>query len=156
MNNGEADIKKGSSGSVIRGDLPYLRLILKEAVRLHPRRPLEEHVMLTNMREYLMWLTRDALEDERLAKELLIRFATLEDELNALKVDRRNRRLDPSAPAFYEAFIQALRLELSYHHRVSLDLEEFHNREEFLKAWAWTRKILGFDRVDACTIIERG
>ena len=111
--------------------------------------------MLANLREYLMWLTIDALEDERLAKELLHRFATLEDELNVIKVDRRNRRLDPSAPAFYEAFIQALRLALSYHHRVSLDLETCYNREEFLKAWAWTQKILDLDRFDACTKVER-
>ena len=87
--------------------------------------------MLANLREYLMWLTIDALEDERLAKELLYSFATLEDELNVIKVNRRNRRLDPSAPAFYEDFIQALRLALSYHHRVSLDLEACYNREEF-------------------------
>ena len=108
-----ADTKKESSGSVIRRDLPYLRLIVKEAVRLHPRRPPEEHVMLTNLREYLMWLTIDALEDENLAKELLFSFATLEEELNVIKVDRQNHRLDPSALAFNEAFIQALRLALS-------------------------------------------
>jgi hypothetical protein len=152
---GEADTTKGSFGSVMRQDLQYLRLIVNEAVRLHPRRPPEEHVMLANLREYLMWLTIDALEDEVMAKELIHSFATLEDELNVIKVDRRNRRLDPSAPAFYEAFIQALRLVLSYYHRVSLDLEEFYNREKFLKAWTWTQKILDFDCVDACTKVER-
>ena len=141
--------------SAIRQDLPYLRLIFKEAVRLHPRRPPEEHVMLANLREYLMWLTIDALEDEVMAKELIHSFTTLEDELNVIKVDRRNRRLDPSAPAFYEAFIQALRLSLSYYHRVSLDLEEFYNREKFLKAWTWTQKILGFDCGDAGIKVER-
>ena len=51
---GGADTKKGSFGSAIRQDLPYLRLIVNEAVRLHPRRPPEEHVMLANLREYLM------------------------------------------------------------------------------------------------------
>ncbi len=155
MERGRADKKKGSSGGAIRQDLPYLRLIVKEAVRLHPRRPPEEHVMLANLREYLMWLTIDALEDESLAKELLYSFTTLENELNVIKVDRRNRRLDPSAPAFYEAFIQALRLTLSYHHRVSLDLEAFYNREEFLKAWAWTLKILGLDRFDVCISAQK-
>ena len=107
--------------------------------------------MLENLREYLMWLTIDALEDEGLAKELIHSFATLEDELNAIVADRRNRRLDPSASAFYEAFIQALRLVLSYYHRVTLDLVEFYNRKEFLKSWEWTQKILGFEHVEACS-----
>lgn len=54
MDRGGADPKKGSSGGAIRQDLPYLRLIVNEAVRLHPRRPPEEHVLLANLREYLM------------------------------------------------------------------------------------------------------
>ncbi len=65
MDHGGADTKKGSSRSTIRQDLPYLRLIVKEVVRLHPRRPPEEHVMLANLREYLMWLTIDARERNR-------------------------------------------------------------------------------------------
>jgi hypothetical protein len=147
----EPNTRTGSSGTSLRHDLPYLNLIVNEAIRLHPRRPPEENIMLENLREYLMWLTIDALENEGLAKELIHSFATLEDELNAVVADRRNRRLDPSAPAFYEAFIQALRLVLSYYHRVTLDLEKFYNRKEFLKSWEWTQKILGFEHVEACS-----
>ncbi len=134
----------------LRHDLPYLRLIVNEGVRTHPKRPPEEDVMLANLRDYLIWLTMDALEDARLANTLLHSFAILESELNSTVADRRNRRLDPSAPAFYEAIIQTLRLVLSHRHKAALELFELQDRHEFINSWEWTRKVLD---LSACACV---
>ena len=131
------------TGTPLRHDLMYLRCIVTEAVRLHPGRTPEDRVMLTDLREYLMWLTVDALQDETLARELVSILARLQEELNAVADDRRARHMDPTAPAFYEAFLRAMEQMLSFRYGEDLLVGGEISRGEFLHSWERTRQRLG-------------
>lgn len=78
----------------------YLRLIVAEAVRLHPGRTPSDRVVLGNLRDYRMWLTIDAMREEKPARCLVPTFARLQVELHAEAESRRARDMDPTAPAF--------------------------------------------------------
>lgn len=132
-----------SAGTPLRHDLIYLRRIVKEAISLHPGQTPKEYVMLANLREYLIWLTLDALEDEKLARELHRSFGDVEVEVHAVVADRRARNMDSTVPEVYELFLQMLKQILAYRHRVSFDLEEFYSRTWFLESWERTHKALG-------------
>jgi len=99
--------------------------------------------MLADLREYLMWLTVDALQDESLARKLVPILSRLQEELNAVADDRRCRRLDPISPAFYEGFLRALEHMLGFKYGEDLVVGGEISRGKFLDSWEWTRRQLG-------------
>jgi len=119
----------------LRHDLLYLRLIVTKAVSLQTAANTDERIILCALRDYLTWLTTDAMRDERLARKLVPVFARLQEELNAEAKKRLAQDTDPSAPAFHEGFLHALEQTLSFKHGADLLLDEKISREEFHESW---------------------
>jgi len=126
----------------LRHDLMYLRLIVAEAVSLQTAANPDNRITLCALRDYLTWLTTDAIQDKQLARKLVSTYARLQEELNA-ETRRLAHETDPSAPAFHEGFLHALEQTLSLTHGADLLLDEEISRAEFLESWEMTRERLG-------------
>jgi hypothetical protein len=127
----------------LRHDLLYLRCIAKKAVRLYPRRAPEDKFMFGVLRDYLVWLTFDAVTDEGLARRLVHILVRLQEELHAEVENSRARDTDPTAPAFYEGFLHGLEQSISFSYGVDLLLDEEIDRKEFHEAWGQVKERLG-------------
>jgi hypothetical protein len=132
-----------SAGITLRHDLLYLRCIAKKAVRLYPRRTPEDKFMFGVLRDYLVWLTADAMTDEELARRLVHILAKLQEELHAEVENSRARDTDPTAPAFYEGLLHGLEQSISFSYGVDLLLDEEIDRKEFHEAWGQVKERLG-------------
>jgi len=132
-----------SAGMTLRHDLLYLRCIAKKAVRLYPRRAPEDKFMFGVLRDYLVWLTFDAVTDEGLARRLVHILVRLQEELHAEVENSRARDTDPTAPAFYEGFLHGLEQSISFSYGVDLLLDEEIDRKEFHEAWGQVKERLG-------------
>jgi hypothetical protein len=119
----------------LRNDLMYLRLIVTEAVSLQTAANTDSRTILGALRDYLTWLTIDAMRDKQLARKLVSTYARLQEELNAETRKRLAHGTDPSAPAFHEGFLHALEQTLSLKHGADLLLDEKITREEFHESW---------------------
>ena len=119
----------------LRHDLMYLRLIVTEAVSLQTAANTDERTILGALRDYLTWLTIDAMQDKQLARKLVSAYARLQEELNAETRKRFAHDTDPSAPAFHEGYLHALEQTLSFKHGADLLLNEKITREEFHESW---------------------
>jgi hypothetical protein len=119
----------------LRHDLLYLRLILAEAVNLQTAANTDERTTLGALRDYLTWLTTDAIPDKQLARKLASTYARLQEELNAETRRRLAQGTDPSASAFHEGFLLALEQTLSLSHATDLLFDEEIRREGFLESW---------------------
>jgi len=128
---------------IFRHDLMYLRLIVTETVSLQTAANTDERTTLGALRDYLTWLTTDAMQDKQLARKLVSTYARLQEELNAETRRRLAHDTDPSAPAFHEGFLHALEQTLSLTHGADLLLDEEISRAEFLESWEMTRERLG-------------
>ena len=120
---------------IFRHDLIFLRLIVTEATSLQTTTNTDERTTLGALRDYLTWLTTDAMQDKQLARKLVPTYARLQEELNAETRRRLAHDTDPSAPAYHEGFLHALEQTLSFKHGVDLLLNEKITREEFLESW---------------------
>jgi len=127
----------------LRQDLLSLRCILTEAINLHPCKTPEDSLNLVSLRDYLIWLTIDAIQHEELARRLVPTLAKLQEELHTNAESRHAKEIDPTAPAFYEGFLHGLEQAISFSHGVDLLLDEELNRGEFLKSWGQTKKKVG-------------
>ena len=121
----------------------YLRLIVAEAVNLQTAANKYERTTLGALRDYLTWLTTDAIRDKQLARKLASTYARLQEELNAETRKRLAQDTDPSAPAFHEGFLHALEQTLSLSHATDLLLDEEISRMDFLESWERTRRKMG-------------
>ena len=121
----------------LRHDLLYLRLIVTEAVTLQTVNT-DERTTLGALRDYLSWLTTDAIHDKQLARKLVPTYARLQEELNAETRRRIAHDTDPSAPAFHEGFLHALEQTLNLSHATDLLLDEEISRIDFLESWEHT------------------
>jgi hypothetical protein len=119
----------------LRHDLMYLRLIVTEAVSLQTAANTDERITLGALRDYLTWLTTDAMQDKQLARKLVSTYARLQEELNAETRKRLAHDTDPSAPAFHEGFLHALEQTLNFKHGADLLLDEKISRGEFHESW---------------------
>jgi len=113
----------------------YLRLIVTEAVSLQTTANTDERTILCALRDYLTWLTTDAMRDKQLARKLVSTYVRLQEELNAEAKKRLANDTDPSASAFHEGFLHALEQTLSFKHGVDLLLDEEITRGEFHESW---------------------
>jgi hypothetical protein len=113
----------------------YLRLIVAEAVSLQTAANPDNRITLCALRDYLTWLTTDAIQDKQLARKLVSTYARLQEELNAETRRRLAHDTDPSAPAFHEGFLHALKPTLNFKHGTDLLLDEKITREEFHESW---------------------
>jgi hypothetical protein len=113
----------------------YLRLIVTEAVSLQTTTNTDERTTLCALRDYLTWLTTDAMQDKQLARKLVSTYARLQEELNAETRRRLAHETDPSAPAYHEGFLHALEQTLSFKHGTDLLLDEKITRGEFHESW---------------------
>jgi len=120
---------------IFRYDLIYLRLIVTEAVSLQTAANTDERIILGALRDYLTWLTTDAMRDEQLARKLVSTYARLQEELNAETRKRLAHDTDTSAPAFHEGYLHALEQTLSFKHGADLLLDEKISREESPESW---------------------
>jgi hypothetical protein len=127
----------------LRHDLLYLRCIAKKAVRLYPRRAPEDKFMFGVLRDYLVWLTFDAVTDEGLARRLVHILVRLQEELHAEVENSRARDTDPTAPAFYEGFLHGLEQSINFSYGVDLLLDEEIDRKEFHETWGQAKERLG-------------
>ena len=140
---GDANSMNKSAKMIPRHDLLYLRCIAKESIRLQTGRNPEDRFTLSILRDYLSWLTVEAMTDEGLARRLVHTLAALQEELGAAVEADHARNLDPTAPAFYEGFLHGLEQAISFRYGVDLLLDEEIDRGEFLKSWERTRERLG-------------
>ena len=99
--------------------------------------------MLGVLRDYLVWLTFDAVTDKEHARRLVHIMAKLQEELHAEAENSRARDTDPTAPAFYEGFLHGLEQSISFRDSVDLLLDEEIDRREFHKAWGQAKGRLG-------------
>lgn len=129
--------------TLLRLDLLYLRCILTEAVNLHPCKTPEDGLNLIALRDYLIWLTMDAMQHEELARRLVPTLAKLQEELHAEAENHHAQDTDPTAPAFYEGFLHGLEQVVSFRHGIDFLLVEEISRKEFLKSWGRIREKLG-------------
>ena len=129
--------------TTLRFDLMYLRCIVTEAVILHSGRTAEDRIMLAELRDYLIWLAVDAMQDDELAQRLVPILAKLQEELDAVADDRRVRHMDTTAPVFYKGFLHALEQILGFKYGVDLLVDEEISRGDFLDTWEQTRRKLG-------------
>jgi hypothetical protein len=120
---------------IFRHDLIFLRFIVTEATSLQTTTNTDERTTLGTLRDYLTWLTTDAMRDEQLARKLVPVFARLQEELNTETRKRLANETDPSAPAYHEGFLHALEQTLSFKHGTDLLLNEKISREEFHESW---------------------
>jgi len=132
-----------SAKMIPRHDLLYLRCVANESIRLQTGRNPEDRFTLSTLRDYLSWLTVDAMTDEGLARRFVHTLAALQEELGTAVEANHARNLDPTAPAFYEGFLHGLEQAISFSHGVDLLLDEELNRGEFLKSWGQTKKKVG-------------
>lgn len=126
----------------LRQDLLSLRCILTEAINLHPCKTPEDSLNLVALRDYLIWLTIDAIQHEELARRLVPTLAKLQEELHAEAENRHAQDTDPTAPSFFEGFLHGLEQAISFSHGVDLLLDEEISRGEFLESWERTRERL--------------
>jgi len=148
MERGDATPMIGSTKANLRHDLMYLRLIVTEAVSLQTTTNTDERTTLGALRDYLTWLTTDAIQDKQLARKLVSTYARLQEELNAETKKRLANDTDPSAPAFHEGFLHALEQTLSFKHGADLLLDEEISRDDFLESWEQVMRRL--------TLVEEG
>jgi hypothetical protein len=139
----EGDSTMNRVKTPLRHDLIFLRLIVTETVSLQTAANTDERTTLGALRDYLTWLTTDAMQDKQLARKLVSTYARLQEELNAETRRRLAHDTDPSAPAFHEGFLHALEQTLSLTHGADLLLDEEISRAEFLESWEMTREKLG-------------
>jgi len=119
----------------LRSDPQYLKRILELCVELGPvarADPSSEHAtMLADLRDYLMFLTLDAMEDEAEARRLVVIFAELGVWL-AMEGER-----------FYEGFLFSLEYLLSLRHGIAAIPSELIDRGSFEASWRRTKEKLG-------------
>jgi hypothetical protein len=128
---------------LLRHDLHYLRCIIARVVELSPLKTSEDRDTLGVLRDYLVWLTFDAITDEKLARRLVHIMVKLQEELHAEAENNHTRDIDPTAPAFYEGFLHGLEQSISFSHGVDLLLDEEIDREEFEMIWRQAKERLG-------------
>lgn len=132
--------REDDSEKLLRHDLHYLRCIIARVVELSQLKTSEDRDTLEVLRDYLIWLTVDAMTDEELARHLVHILAKLQEELHAEAENSRARDKDPSAPAFYEGFLHGLEQSISFRHGVDLLLDEEIDRREFHKTWGQVKE----------------
>ncbi|MBA7505082.1 hypothetical protein ES706_03745 [subsurface metagenome] len=119
----------------MRSDPQYLRQILELCVGLGPAAradPTSEHAtMLADLRDYLMFLTLDAMEDEAEARRLAVSFA----ELGVWLAGRGER--------FYEGLLFSLEQLLCVRHGIAMLPNELIDRGSFEASWRRTKERLG-------------
>ena len=139
----EGDSTMNRVKTPLRHDLIVLRLIVTETVSLQTAANTDERTTLGALRDYLTWLTTDAMQDKQLARKLVSTYARLQEELNAETRRRVAHDTYPSAPAFHEGFLHALEQTLSLTHGADLLLDEKISRAKFLESWEMTQERLG-------------
>ena len=127
----------------LRQDLLYLRCILTEAINLHPCQTPEDSLKQVALRDYLIWLTIDAMQYEELACRLVPTLAKLQEEFHANAEYNRTQDVDPTAQAFFEGFLYSLEQAISFRYGVDLLIDEEINRGEFLESWERTQERIG-------------
>jgi hypothetical protein len=132
-----------SAGTTLSHNLIFLRCVINKAIELHKRKTPEDRVTLGALHDYFAWLTFDVMTNEKMTRQLVHILARLQEELHAEAENNRARDRDPSAPAFYEGFLQGLEQSISFSHGVDLHLEEEIDRGEFHKAWGQAKGRLG-------------
>jgi len=126
----------------LRYDTAYLEQMLRKAMMLHRPQNLEQATVLADIRDYLMYLTLDALDDEALAKTLIAAFTRLQGWLENVTLDTWSRKLDPTASIFYSAFLFALEQLLSLKRGIPMLPGEKISREDFKRSWKKTAEKL--------------
>lgn len=129
--------------TTLRHDLLYLRCILAHAIKHHQAQTPNQRLTQATLRDYLTWLTTDALQDEELARHLAPTLARLQEELHTQAQNNHNRNADPTPHAYYEGYLHALENTLNHHHGEDLLLHEQITRPQFHQTWEQTRKTLG-------------
>lgn len=132
-----------STRMLLRHDFMFLKCFVKKAIMFHPGRNPEDRFTLSILRDYLSWLTVDAMTDEELARRFVHTLAAMQEELGTAVEANHARNLDPTAPAFYEGFLHGLEQAISFRYGVDLLLDEELSRRDFLESWEQIRERLG-------------
>lgn len=124
-------------------DLEHLVRLVSAALYLNKPSNVEEATMLADIRDHLMYLILDALEDPSLARILIDNFAEVEKWLH-----EKNQKTAPWQSdqrenlQFYIGFICALEQLLSLKHAITKLPREKISREAFTASWSETARKL--------------
>lgn len=117
-------------------ELEQFKNLIMEACKRHNSRSIKEAIDLVNIRDYFLWLTVDALEDEKIAKELVDKLEALETWLSSIQFDF----VDDEVRYFYIGIIFCLNQLLSLKYEIKQHEAEVIDREGFEKSWKETKK----------------
>ena len=130
----------------LRHDQAYLQRLIANAIRLHLPNSPEGAAMLADVRDYLMYLTLDGLEDAELAKILIGRFSALQTWLDQEYINKAFCLVHPAKTRFYSGFLFSLEQILSLKHAIPKLPAEKISREDFARSWPKTAKKLGLQQ----------
>jgi hypothetical protein len=127
----------------LRCDTAFLKSLLEHAVRLHRPKNIEEATMLADIRDYIMYLTLDAIDDPSLAETLVKHFTQLQAWLEEKAQESPVWRHERETIQWYMGFIFALEQLLSLKHEIAMLPTEKISREDFKRSWKQIAEKLG-------------
>jgi hypothetical protein len=130
----------------LRHDQAYLQRLIANAIRLHLPNSPEAATMLADVRDYLMYLTLDGLEDPELAKILVDRFSALQTWLDQEYINKAFCLVHPAKTRFYTGFLFSLEQLLSLRHQIAKLPQEKISRQDFNRSWKQTALKLGLQQ----------
>lgn len=126
----------------IRYDPDYLKRLLEVAIKLHRPANMEEAAMLADIRDYIMYVTLDAVEDPALASTLVDRFAHLQAWLETTYKQTPVWKTEHETIRWHIGFLFALEQLLSLKHEIKRLPNKAISREDFMRSWRQTTKKL--------------
>ena len=126
----------------LRHDRAYLGRILDRCVLLSFKRDPGDRALRSVLHEYLVWVTRDALEDVELAAEVASTLASLRDGLERPVEKWKTSKRWMRVRSYHTGYLSALEALLDAAHQRDLQADRPLTREEFMDSWRLARKAL--------------
>jgi len=127
----------------LRHNLDCLKRLLVEAIRLHRPGSVEEATMLADIRDYIMYVALDAVEDPALASTLVDRFTHLQAWLETMHKQTPVWKAEHETIRWYIGWLFALEQLLSLKHKIKRLPGEKISREDFMRSFKRTAVKLG-------------
>lgn len=127
----------------LRHDLDYLKRLLEAAIKLHRPANMEEAAMQTDIHDYIIYVSFDAIEDSALAGTLVDCFAHLQAWLETMHKQTPVWKAEHETIRWYIGFLFALEQFLSLKHGIKRLPSEVISREDFMRSWRQTAEKLG-------------
>lgn len=122
--------------TTLRHDAQYLGEMMDTMIRIAPKM-IEDSVLVTDVRDYFLWLTSDAIGDRELALELVGTFEQIDGKLDG------DSWIWPSTMWFLQGFLFGLAQLLSIVHQITMLPQEKISFADFRGSFETTRRKLG-------------